>query len=164
MGSQDVELGLRRSRRVWSEEHMPVPQQWQHGCSRNSNVAPVAVPPALLPSPSLTAWLQHTAVTRIHLCHHPTVGLMSSPVKPLEHSTWASLTSPRPPPRASGLASGSPSPSLNLHRVGEPDRCQGFHFLAITWSCQAYPDNLPKAAHGHRPGQSRPQEASTQPE
>lgn len=60
-------------------------------------MVPVAALPTLLPSPPLTAWLQHTAVTRIHLCHHPTVGLMSSPVKPLEHSTWASPTSPSAP-------------------------------------------------------------------
>lgn len=65
-------------------------------------------PPFLLPPP-LTAWLQHTAVTRIHLCHHPTVGLMSSPVKPLKHSTWAG---PTPGPEAQGLPQG-PLPAFD---------------------------------------------------
>lgn len=55
--------------------------------------------------PPLAAWLQRTAVTRIHLCHHPTVGLMSSPAKPLEHSTWAG---PTPGPEAPGPASEGP--------------------------------------------------------
>lgn len=85
---------------------VPVIIMWPRGSS-----------PHLLPSPPLTAWLQRTAVTRIHLCHHPTVGLMSSPVKPLEHSTWASPTSPRPPrSKALGLPQRVPSPSLN-HRM-----------------------------------------------
>lgn len=98
-----------------------MPQQWGHGCSSDCNVAPVAALPTLLPSPPLTAWLQHTAVTRIHLCHHPTVGLMSSPVKPLKHSTWASPTSPNPRPEALGLPQRVPSPSLNLHTMsGRP--------------------------------------------
>lgn len=74
--------------------------------------------PSRLPPP-LTAWLQHTAVTRIHLCHRPTVGLMSSPVNPLKHSTRAG---PTPGPGAQGLPPRVPWPPLNLHKVsGRPD-------------------------------------------
>ena len=65
--------------------------------------APVAAP-TLSPLP-LAAWLQRTAVTGIHLCHHPTAGLMSSPAKPLKHSTWAG---PTPGPEAPGPASEGP--------------------------------------------------------
>lgn len=80
---------------------------------------------------SLTAWLQHTAVTRIHLCHHPTVGLMSSPVKPLEHSTWASPTSPDPRSKALGLPQRVPSPSLN-HRMSRKS-CPTGSRVCISW-------------------------------
>lgn len=77
--------------------------------------------PFLLPPP-LTAWLQHTAVTRIHLCHHPTVGLMSSPVKPLKHSTWAS---PTPGPEAQGLPQRAPCLPLNLHKASRRPQQRG---------------------------------------
>lgn len=78
----------------------------------------VAPPPVLL-SPPLTAWLQHTAVTRIHLCHHPTVGLMSSPMKPLKHSAWAG---PTPGPKAQGLPQRAPRLPLSLHEAsGRPE-------------------------------------------
>lgn len=88
----------------------------------------VAPPPFLLPPP-LTAWLQHTAVTRIHLCHHPTVGLMSSPVKPLKHSTWAG---PTPGPEAQGLPQRVPRLSLNLYKAsGRPE--PGVHGLGWLW-------------------------------
>lgn len=82
-----------------------------------------AAPPPSLPHPPLTAWLQHTAVTRIHLCHHPTVGLMSSPVKPLEHSTRAG---PTPGPEAQGLPQRVPCLPASPHQVSgrlSPEAC-----------------------------------------
>lgn len=93
------------------------PPRWG-GCD-DGRVAPVAAPPPFLPPPPLAAWLQHTAVARIHLCHRPTAGLMSSPVKPLKHSTWAG---PTPGPAAQGLPPRVPRLPLNLHKVsGRPD-------------------------------------------
>lgn len=73
-----------------------------------------AAPPPFLPHPPLTAWLRHTAVTRIHLCHHPTAGLMSSPAKPLEHSTRAG---PTPGPEAQGLPQRVPRLPASPHRA-----------------------------------------------
>lgn len=91
-------------------------------------------PPFFLPPP-LTAWLQHTAVTRIHLCHLPTVGLMSSPVKPLKHSTWAS---PTPGPEAQGLPQRVPRLPLILHKaLGRPTPA----VLVVTGSWEHHPDS-----------------------
>lgn len=91
-----------------------------------------AAPPPFLPHPPLTAWLQHTAVTRIHLCHHPTVGLMSSPAKPLEHSTRAG---PTPGPEAQGLPHRAPRLPAGPHRrQGGSARRRAVHGAAITAS------------------------------
>lgn len=82
-----------------------------------------AAPPPFLPHPPLTAWLRHTAVTRIHLCHHPTAGLMSSPAKPLEHSTRAG---PTPRSRGPGPASEGPSRACKSApglREAQPGAC-----------------------------------------
>lgn len=104
-------------------------------------------PPFFLPPP-LTAWLQHTAVTRIHLCHLPTVGLMSSPVKPLKHSTWAS---PTPGPEAQGLPQRVPRLPLILHKaLGRPTPA----VLVVTGSWEHHPDSRTENMW-RRPGSGR---------
>lgn len=93
--------------------------------------------PACLP-PTLAAWLQHTAVTRIHLCHRPTAGLMSSSVKALEHSTWAG---PAPGPEAQGLPPD---------RAARPTRCRGPQFQVLR-----APPGRPCCENARRPGVGR---------
>lgn len=91
------------------------------------------------PAPPRTAWLQRTAVTGIHLCHRPTVGLMSSPAQPLKHSTWAG-------PGARGLPP-------NLRKVsGRPDPGgAGVHGACPNWGPRA-PPGRPRREDAPGPG------------
>lgn len=99
----------------------------QCGCCKDCRVAPVQLLPPFLPLSPLPAWLQHTAVTRIHLCHHPTVGLMSSPVKPPQAQH---VGRPHPRPGGPGPASEGPQPAFeSVHETRErlDPRAAGVH-------------------------------------